>query len=614
MAISPTLATNRQPVDLTGYENVPGPAAEALQSVEAQLHHLMARQLQGGIATARHQNVDFRAAQYAPLDDYTKMYDQADRDRWSDLAALGQGMSLERPLAAMQILSGERQPSAAQTAAALQFVNDNPSLKTAMQNTGGLKPDGSVDRNKVGDLLKDVEANLAKADDDVKAYQKDHPRAGRDALNTVRAAALLEAYEPIVGESAGHQSSGKNHSYSTGGKNNGGGLTTKQQVADLQKNEGFSSALRSAAKAWSTSGAFDDLDRAGDDKATEKVDDIFSANNLHHFITKDAPTSDSTEHAFLEKASLENITAGTDISKLDQDIFANPQNYSPQQKAAVMVKLMETLVDVQAGGADKLRDVTATVLALKQDIMMLANDPATNDYLHQTVPPEMQNLDATLEQAGGLVRDSEGEGGMASANGTNQVSARNTTNQVKDALDEAEKNAKRLGKLGNEEGVEATDATESITDGAETAESAVDSAVEGTAEGIGEAATGAVDGAEGAVTGVAEGAVTGASEGAVTGAEGAATGIAEGVEGVLAGTEGAVVGAEAGTGVAEGLMGAVAGGMAAAAPVLAVGAAIAGIAGIILAIVEAVKKAQNQKAFGENVNPTLNQFGIPLPK
>lgn len=351
---------------------------------------------------AQRQGSGIRAAQYAPLDDYTRMYDQADRDRWADLAALGQGVSLERPLAAMQILSGERQPSAAQTAAALQFVNDNPSLKTAMQNTGGLKPDGSVDPGKVADLLKEVEANLAKADEDVKAYLNDHPDADRDALDTVRAAALLEAYEPIVGQSAGHQSSGKNHNYSTGGKNNGGGLTTKQQVADLQNNGGFSAALKSAAKAWSTSGAFDNLDRAGDDKATEKVDQIFSANNLHHFITKDAPTSDATEHAFLEKASLENITAGTDISKLNQDIFANPQDYSPQQKAAVMVKLMETLVDVQAGGADKLRDVTATVSALKQDIMMLANDPETNAYLHQMVPPEMRDLNATFEQAGGL--------------------------------------------------------------------------------------------------------------------------------------------------------------------------------------------------------------------
>ncbi|MPV67755.1 type III effector HrpK domain-containing protein [Burkholderia sp. BE17] len=598
MTISSTTLTSRQSVDLTGWENVPGPAAAALQSVEAQLHQLMARQLQGGVATAQRRGVDSSSAKYAPLDDYTQMYDQADRGRWSDLAALGQGVSLERPLAALQILAGERQPSAAQTAAAMQFVNENPSLKTAMQNTGALKADGSIDRDKVGGLRNDLEANLAQADDDVKSYQKDHPDAGEAALNTVRSAALMEAYEPIVGESAGHQSAGKNNSYSTGGKNNGGGLTTKQQVADLKNNEGFSSALRSAAKAWSTTGAFDDLDRAGDDKATTKTDNICSANNLHHFITTDAPTSNASEHAFLEKASLENITAGTDISNLNQDIFANPQNYSSQQKAAVMVKLMETLVDVQAGGADKLRDVTATVSALKQDISTLANDPETNAYLHQTVSPEMQNLHATFAQAGGVAEELGGEGDRGGANSTNQVSARQVANQVEDSLDNAEKVAKRQGKLGNEGGAEATDVTEGITDGAE---AATDSAVEGTVEGMGDAATSVVDGAEGAVAGVTEG-----FEGAVTGAEG--------VEGAVAGAEGAVVGAEAGAGAAEGVLGAVAGGMAAAAPVLAVGAAIAGIAGVIIAIVEAVKKAQNQKAFAENVNPTLNQFGIPLPK
>ncbi|WP_260866031.1 hypothetical protein [Burkholderia gladioli] len=53
--------------------------------------------------------------------------------------------------------------------------------------------------------------------------------------------------------------------------------------------------------------------------------------------------------------------------------------------------------------------------------------------------------------------------------------------------------------------------------------------------------------------------------------------------------------------------------MAAAAPVMAVGAAVVGVAGIIFAIVEAVKKHNNQKAFASNVNPTLQQFGIPLP-
>ncbi|WP_324658518.1 type III effector HrpK domain-containing protein [Burkholderia thailandensis] len=608
MAISSTSLTSRQSVDLTGCENVPGPAVAALQSVEAQLHQLMARQLQGGVATAQRQSVDSSSAQYAPLDDYTQMYDQADQARWSKLAAVAQGVSLERPLAALQILTGERQASAAQTAAAMQFVNDNPTLKTAMQNTGALKSDGSVDRDKIEDFLKQLETNLAQADDDVESYRNDHPDAGEAELNTVRSAALVEAYEPMIGQSAGHQSGGKNaghqstgknnNNYSAGGKNNGGGLTTKQQVDDVKNNKGFSSAMRSAAEAWSTTGAFDALNRSGDDKAIEKADNMFSANNLHHFITKEAPTSNASEHAFLEKASLENVTAGTDISKLNQDIFANPQNYSPQQKAAVMVKLMETLVDVQAGGSDNLRDVTATVSALKQDISLLANDPETNAYLHQTVSPEMQSLYANFAQAGGVAEDLGGEGDSGGVNSTNQVSARQVANQVEDSLDNAERGAKELGKMGNEGGAEATDVTESVTDGAE---AATDSAVEGTVEGMGDAATSVVDGAEGAVAGVTEG-----FEGAVAGAEG--------VEGAVAGAEGAVVGAEAGAGAAEGVLGAVAGGMAAAAPVLAVGAAIAGIAGIIIAIVEAVKKAENRKAFAENVNPTLNQFGIPLPK
>ncbi|MDN7672111.1 type III effector HrpK domain-containing protein [Burkholderia oklahomensis] len=600
MTTSPILATNRQCVDLTGYDSTdaPGPGTAALQSVETQLHQLlrdlMARQLQGGVATAQRQNIDVRAgaangaARYVPLDDYAGQYDRADLGRWSDLAAPGQGVSLERPFAAMQILAGVagpsgRKPSEAQNAAALQFVEDNPSLKTAMRNIGALKADGGIDPEKVGHLLREVEANLTLADDNVKTYLKNHPNASRDALDTVRAAALLQAYDPIAGESAGHQSNGKNNSYS-GGKN-GGGLTTKQQVADLQNNEGFSSALKSAAKAWSTSGAFDALDRSGDDKAIEKADGIFSANNLSHFITNDAPASEASDQQFLKRASLENITAGTDISKLDQDIFALPQRYSPQQKAAVMVKLMETLVDVQAGGADKLRDVTATAAALKRDILTLANDPATSAYLQQTVPPAMQSLNATFERAGGLVGGPGAEiASVVGGNCANQVDARNVVNQVHDRLDDARNAAKRLGKLAESDGSEAASVAESATDGTE-------STVAGAAEGAGETATCAADGAEGAVAGVADG-----------------------VEGAVAGAEGAVAGAEAGAGAAEGVMGAVAGGLAAAAPVLAAGAAIAGIAGIVMAIVEAVKKHQNQSAFAANVNPTLNQFGIPLPK
>ena len=509
---------------------------------------------------------------YPELDSYASQADGSDLGKWSDLAANDQGISLERPLAAMQILSGQpnangQPPTQAQKQAAMQFVNDNPSLKSAMSNAGALNSDGSVDTKKLKGLLESVEKNLTQADNNVKDYMKKHPGADPGSLNTVRSAALLQAYNPIAGESAGHVSNGKNNGYN-GGKN-GGGITTKQQVADLEKNQGFSSALKSAAQAWSTSGAFDALDRAGDDKATTKADGKFDDNNLTDFISKEAPTNGASDQSFLEDASLQNITANTDTSKLNQDIFANPQNYTPEQKAAVMVTLMKTLVNVQAGGSDGLRDVKATVAALQKDIQTLASDPATQAYLQKTVPPAMQNLGGAFAAAGGLSgagngeTDSEGETGAAGSQ--SQTSAKDIVDQVHDGLKDAKTVTQSLSDLAKGKGF----------------------------MGIG----GDSAAAEAA----------GAAEGAVGGADGAA-------EGAAAGAEGAVAGAEGGAAAADGVLGAVAGGLAAATPILAVGAGIAGIAGIVMAIVQAVQKKHHQNEFASNVNPTLQQFGIPLPK
>ncbi|WP_434111827.1 type III effector HrpK domain-containing protein [Paraburkholderia caffeinilytica] len=515
-------------------------------------------------------NANAGGGAYSELDSYTAQNDSSDLGKWSDLAASSQGVSLERPLAAMQILSGQpgangQPPTPAQKQAAMQFVNDNPSLKSAMQNAGALNSDGSIDQKKLKGLLNSVNTNLSQADNNVKAYLKKHPDADAASLNKVRSAGLLQAYNAIAGESTGHQGGKNNNNYS-GGKNSGG-ITTKQQVDKLQDNAGFSSALKSAAQAWSTSGAFDALDRAGDDKATSKADGKISDDNLTSFITNDAPSSASSNQSFLEDASLQNITANTDTSNLNQDIFANPQNYTPQQKAAVMVKLMQTLVNVQAGGSDGLRNVSKTVSALTQDIQTLAGDPATQAYLQQAVPPAMQNLDGEFAQAGGL-SEASGDGGadagsaVGGSGGQSQSSSSNVADQVHDGLKDAKTVTQSLSDLAKGEGF----------------------------MGIGGDSA--------------------AAEAA--GAAGAAGG-AEGAEGAVAGADAAVAGAEGGAAAADGVMGAVAGGLAAAAPVLAVGAGIAGIAGIVMAIVQAVQKKHHQNEFADNVNPTLKQFGIPLP-
>ncbi|WP_414448559.1 type III effector HrpK domain-containing protein [Burkholderia sp. 22PA0099] len=517
----------------------------------------------GGAATASTDD-----GKYAALDQYSQTNDQSDMSKWADLAPADQGASLERPLAAMQILSGKtgpdgQPPSDAQKAAAMQFVNDNPTLKSALQNTGALKSDGTVDTKKMQGFMGQVSTNLSQADSDIKDYMKKHPDADADSVNVERSAGLMKAYNAITGESEGHKSNGKNgNNYTHGGKS-GGGLTTQQQVEDLQKNSGFSSALKSAATAFGSDGGFDDLDRSGDDKATHKRDQVYSTKNLDHFLSDDAPTTQAGSQQFLQNASLENITGNTDISSLNGDVIQNPQNYSPQQKAAVMVKLMETLVDVQAGGSDKLRNVDKTVAALQQDIQKLASDPDTAAYLQKTVPPEMQQMSGEFQGAGGVTSAGGGDSGSdgTAAAGGNGQNPGQTIDDVHRGLSDAKTVAQSLGDLAKGEG---------------------SMGLSGDAA-VGEAAAGAAEG----------------------GAEGAAAG-AEAAEGAAAGVEG---GAAAG----EGVLGAVGGAMAAAAPVMAVGAAVVGVAGIIFAIVEAVKKHNDQKAFASNVNPTLQQFGIPLP-
>uniref|UniRef100_UPI001F1212D9 type III effector HrpK domain-containing protein n=1 Tax=Burkholderia sp. Ac-20379 TaxID=2703900 RepID=UPI001F1212D9 len=408
----------------------------------------------GGAASASSDD-----GKYAALDGYSETNDQSDLQKWSDLASPDQGVSLERPLAAMQILSGKTDangnpPTQAQTAAAMQFVNDNPSLKTALQNTGAMKSDGTIDTKKMQGFMGQVSTNLDQADSDIKDYMKKHPDADADSVNVERSAGLLKAYNAIAGESEGHKSGGKNgNNYSSGGKS-GGGLTTQQQVEDLEKNSGFSSALKSAAQTFGSDGGIDDLDRAGDDKATGKRDKTFSATNLDHFLSDDAPTTQAGSQQFLQNASLENITGNTDISSLNGDVIQNPQNYSPQQKAAVMVKLMETLVDVQAGGSDKLRNVDKTVAALQQDIQKLAADPDTSAYLQKTVPPEMQQMAGQLQNAGGVT--SAGSGGDTGSDGTGATgsgqNAGQTIDDVHRGLSDAKTVAQSLGDLAKGEG------------------------------------------------------------------------------------------------------------------------------------------------------------------
>ncbi|WP_237070137.1 MULTISPECIES: type III effector HrpK domain-containing protein [Mycetohabitans] len=479
---------------------------------------------------------------YATLDHFIDQYEGDDLSKWNDMASAGQCIALERPIAAVQILSGKVDGATDEMKqAALQYVNDNPSLQSALQRTGALKSDGTVDQGKMGDFLNSVHKNLEQADNNIQEYMKKHPDADPDSLATARSAALLQAYIAITGESTGHQDAGgKNHSYN-GGKG-GGMVATKEQVFNLTKNDGFADAVKNSAKALSTNGGFDALDRAGVDKATNKADNLINDDNLTSFIKDEAPTDEQSDLSFLKDAGLKNITANTDISTLNQDIFAHPGNYTAEQKAAVMCKLMQTLINVQAGGSDHLRNVDETVKVLSQDIQTLAKDPAVGEYLKKNLPPEMESLAQLFEKAGGGAASSGGaEGTDSSGNGSSSANPTDIIDTIKDAV----KGTKDVGSW--------------------------------VARGAGAAGEAAAETGEVATK--------------------------------IATTAARVAGNVAGEAVA-GIVGAVSTVLDALGPI----GEIAGvIATIVSAIVEAVHKKQNQEKFADNVNPTLQQFGIPLP-
>ena len=85
-----------------------------------------------------------------------------------------------------------------------------------------------------------------------------------------------------------------------------------------------------------------------------------------------------------------NATANVDTGRLNKDLLDHSDKYSGAEKAAVMVKLQQTLKTVQAGGS--LRNTTKTEQALNDKIDQLQKDPAVNTYLNKAVPAQSKAL------------------------------------------------------------------------------------------------------------------------------------------------------------------------------------------------------------------------------
>lgn len=292
---------------------------------------------------------------------------------------------LNRPIAAAR-MAAEKGPDAAK---AMDFINANPALKTAV-DTGkhGGKADGKITDGDLKAFAKNMQKAADSADKDVANYRKDHPDADPQSLEMVRSAALMRANEPLT------KAADPKHALGTEGETKVDGLTSADGLKAIQNdNPGLAGALKQSAKTWSQPGFLTQIDQGGLEGrslAAHSPDKLFSASNISDWIKKQAPTNGGEFASVLSDAATLNSVANTDISKLGKDVFDNPSAYSGEQKAAVMVKLQQTQQSVVAG--HDLRKTEKTEDALAEKIAQLQADPDVQAFLDKQIPQQSRAL------------------------------------------------------------------------------------------------------------------------------------------------------------------------------------------------------------------------------
>ncbi|WP_223536986.1 type III effector HrpK domain-containing protein [Pseudomonas sp. GL-B-16] len=286
---------------------------------------------------------------------------------------------LNRPIAAAR-MAAEGGEGADQAKA---FIDANPTLKTAVDTAAhGGKPDGTLSENDYKAFAVKMDKAADSASKDVEDYQKKNPGADPQSLALVRSAATLRANEPLAKAGALNKD-GKVDRYITG-----------DALKGLQSgNPGLSPLLAQTAKTFSQPGLLNMLDQGGfegESLSQHNPDQAISTHNIDDWIKKQAPTNGGEFSSTISDAATRNAVANVDISKLNEDVFKNPEKYSGEQKAAVLIKLQDT--QAQVDGGSKLRNVDKTSEALQQKIGQLQADPDVKKYLDTALPKQQKAI------------------------------------------------------------------------------------------------------------------------------------------------------------------------------------------------------------------------------
>jgi hypothetical protein len=332
-----------------------------------------------------------KATEAAFLDD-SKYSSPKELERWAPMVANlppdqreQAAKELNRPIAAAR-MAAEKGPDAAK---AMDFINANPSLKTAV-DTGkhGGKADGKITDGDLKAFAKNMQKAADSADKDIASYQKDHPDADPQSVEMVRSAALMRANDPLT------KAADPKHAQGVDGKTKVDGLTSADGLKAIQNdNPGLAGPLKQAAKTWSQPGFLTQIDQgglSGRSLAAHSPDKLFNAKNISDWIKKQAPTNGGEFASVLSDAATLNAVANVDISTLGKDVFDHPAAYSGEQKAAVMIKLQQTQQSVVAG--QDLRKTGKTEDALNEKIGQLQADPDVQAFLDKQVPAQSRAL------------------------------------------------------------------------------------------------------------------------------------------------------------------------------------------------------------------------------
>ncbi|WP_226053222.1 type III effector HrpK domain-containing protein [Dickeya chrysanthemi] len=486
-----------------------------------------------------------------------------DRSHYSDARALEQWMplvsslpkqeqeaaakALNRPLAAARMLKA----GGAEAEVAMVYLRANPALMTAL-DTGknGGKADGYLSRRDIGAFIKNMTRSAQSAQRSLDDYRQAHPQADARSLRLVESSVLLLANEPLL------RAADLSHSAANAAPQGVSSLSRQSDMAALANgNPLLSPALQNAARLWSHPGLFGMLEHAdvkGEKLARVAHDGKLSAGDIKSWIADQAPADNAQATALFHDAAALGLASQTDISRLNDDVFAHPQRYSGAQKAATLVKLQQTLDQVTAGR--KYRNTDETEQVLNARIGQLQQDADVVRHFEQSVPAESLRFQWSDPQLAPLAqRDDSGSSVVSAAAGSDG----------EQAVTQRQSGEKLVGQLERRL-MDTAKSSLHITDLSKTAggRTAI-----GLAGKVGAAVAGKV---VGAIAGEAAGVAAASAVGAAAGPVGWA------VSGALS----------IGMGIAE-----------------------------LVNFFKAKSKLKHRRAdFANTVNPTLTQFNIPKPR